>query len=356
MKRWEADKACAWYNNQPWLVGCNFIPSTAINQLEMWQEETFDLATIERELGLAAGIGMNTARVFLHNLAWEQDATGFKSRIDQFLRLAVKFDIRPFFVLFDDCWNADPKLGKQPKPVPGVHNSGWLQGPGSASVNDPSTWGALENYVKDIIGAFCADPRILMWDLYNEPGNSGQDVKTLPLLCKVFEWARSVDPSQPLTAGIWMINKSLNTFQTEASDVITFHNYYGSNNLAPQIAELKQHGRPVICTEWLRRGYSDVADCLPVFQAEQVGCCNWGLVSGKTQTIFPWGSQPGAPEPALWFHDLFQPDGTPFSAEEIQLFQALTAHRWVQPLSADVPPITASVLVSVFSPPETVEP
>lgn len=324
MKRWDADKANELYKRQPWLVGCNFIPSTAINQLEMWQSETFDLVTIERELAWTAGIGMNTARVFLHNVAWEQDAAGFKSRIDQFLQLTAKYGIRPFFVFFDDCWNADPKPGKQPEPVPGIHNSGWLQSPGAASVNNPATWKPLESYVLDIISTFRDDSRILMWDLFNEPGNSGQEERSLPLLCKVFEWARSVEPSQPLTAGLWDGNKSLNTFQVEASDVITFHNYYGSNNLTAEIKKLQQYGRPIICTEWLRRGYSDVADCLPVFQREQVGCCNWGLVSGKTQTIYPWGSEKGAPAPALWFHDLLQKDGTPFAVEEVELFQTLT--------------------------------
>lgn len=330
MKRWDADKAWEWYFRQPWLVGCNFIPSTAINQLEMWQADTFDMITMERELGWAAGMGMNTLRVFLHNLAWEQDPDGFKSRIDQFLNLTAKHGIRPFFVLFDDCWNATPTIGQQPEPIPGVHNSGWLQGPGSASVNNPATWEPLEDYVLDILDTFKQDQRILMWDLYNEPGNSEQGVRSLPFLCKVFEWARQVDTSQPLTAGLWCDNKVLNTFQTEASDVITFHNYYGSNKLVPEIANLRQYGRPLICTEWLRRGFSDVEDCLPVFQREHVGCCNWGLVSGKTQTIYPWGSEKGAPEPALWFHDLFHQDSTPFAASEIQLFKALTEQGRVQ--------------------------
>ncbi len=177
-------------------------------------------------------------------------------------------------VLFDDCWNPNPRVGQQPEPVLGVHNSGWLQGPGPASVNNPATWGPLEYYVRDVISSFRLDPRILMWDLYNEPGNCEQGERSLPLLCKAFEWARSADPSQPLTAGLWNGNKPLNTFQTEASDVITFHNYYGASNLTTQIADLRQYGRPLICTEWLRRGYSDVEPCLPTFHNEQVGYCN----------------------------------------------------------------------------------
>ncbi len=323
MKRWETEKANAWYRSLPWLVGCNFIPSSAINQLEMWQAETFDMATIERELGWAAGLGMNTVRVFLHDLAWEADANGFKARLDRFLGCSAKLGIRTLLVIFDDCWNGNPRTGKQPEPVPGVHNSGWLQSPGVSAVNDPATWPRLERYVRDVVGTFRQDDRIVMWDLYNEPGNTQQNELTLPLLCKGFEWARAVEPSQPLTSGVWCENACLTTFQTEASDVITFHNYSDADNLISQIVKLRQYGRPLICTEWLRRGHSDVATCLPVFHRERVGCCNWGLVSGKTQTIYPWGSTEGSPEPRLWFHDLLKSNGTPFNPEEIRLFKTL---------------------------------
>ena len=324
MNRWDIGTASAWYSHQPWLVGCNFIPSIAVNQLEMWQAETFDMAAIERELGWAAELGMNTARVYLHDLAWDADASGFKTRLDRFLTCAAKLGIRPILVIFDDCWNANPGIGRQPEPIPGVHNSGWLQSPGARGVNDPAAWPRLERYVRDVMGAFCRDDRVLMWDLYNEPGNSRQDERSLPLLCKVFEWARSVESSQPLTSGLWYENQSLSAFQAEASDIITFHNYSDAENLAAQIAKLRLYGRPLICTEWLRRGHSDVAACLPVFHRERVGCCNWGLVSGKTQTIYPWGSAAGAPEPGVWFHDLLRPNGDPFDSEEVRLFKTLT--------------------------------
>jgi hypothetical protein len=327
MKRWDVDKANAWYLAQPWIVGCNFIPSTAINQLEMWQTETFDMATIERELGWAADMGMNTVRVYLHDLAWDLDTAGFKSRLDHFLQQAANRGIRSILVIFDDCWNANPKTGRQPEPLPGVHNSGWLQSPGVSAVNNPATWARLGNYVRDVIGTFRQDDRILMWDLYNEPGNSQQDERSLPLLREVFEWARSSQPSQPLTTGLWTDNTSLNVFQVEASDVITFHNYNVPEHLAARIAQLRQYERPLICTEWLRRGHSDVATCLPVFFREHVGCCNWGLVNGKTQTIYPWGSVTGATVPAVWFHDLLRQDGSPFDPEEVRLFRTLTDHR-----------------------------
>lgn len=325
MTRWTPEQANEWYRKLPWLVGCDFIPSTAINQLEMWQADTFDLATIDRELGWAAGLGMNTVRVYLHDLAWKTYAPGFFSRIERFLEVAARHRIRPLFALFDDCWNAYPQVGKQPQPSPGVHNSGWLQSPGVAAVNDPAAWRDLERYVLDLLGRFGQDQRILLWDLYNEPGNSKQDERSLPLLCKVFEWARAANPVQPLTAGLWYNNAALKAFQLAASDVITFHNYENAAHLTAQIAELRSHGRPLICTEWLRRGHSEVAANLPIFHRERVGCINWGLVNGKTQTIYPWGSPKDAPEPALWFHDLLKADGAAFNPEEVRLFKELPA-------------------------------
>lgn len=327
--RWSVEKANRWYQEQPWLVGCNFIPSTAVNQLEMWQAETFDPETIDRELGWAVSIGFNTVRVYLHNLAWEADADGFKKRINQFLKIADKHSIRPMFVIFDDCWNDNPKIGKQPEPIPGVHNSGWVRSPGSKGVRDTNSWPKLERYVKDIIGSFGRDKRVLMWDLYNEPGNSGMGSKSLPFLKATFDWARKAQPTQPLTVGIWLSKLTeLNEFQIEASDIITFHNYSNVDNLRQQIKKLETHGRPLMCTEYLSRpNGSRFQTHLPIFKARKIGCYNWGLVSGKTQTIYPWGSPRGAPEPKIWFHDILRKDGTPFDSKEVEFMKELTSEN-----------------------------
>ncbi|HEY3740514.1 MAG TPA: 1,4-beta-xylanase, partial [Bryobacteraceae bacterium] len=212
--RWTSAEANAWYAKQPWLVGANYIPATAINQLEMWQADSFDPARIDKELGWAQAIGMNTMRVFLHDLVWKQDPAGYKKRIDQFLAISARHGIRPLFVLFDSCWDPEPKLGKQHAPVPGVHNSGWVQGPGAAALKDPAQSARLEAYVKGVVAAFANDPRILGWDLWNEPDNfnsssygktepSNKRELVLALLAKTFDWARSANPSQPLTSGVW---------------------------------------------------------------------------------------------------------------------------------------------------------
>ena len=111
--RWSEEKIWNWYNNQPWLIGTNFITSSSINQLEFWQEKTFDPDLIDKELKLSASIGMNTHRVFLHDLLWQQDSMGFLSRIDKFLEISHKNGIKTLLVFFDDVWHPMPKLGKQ---------------------------------------------------------------------------------------------------------------------------------------------------------------------------------------------------------------------------------------------------
>lgn len=334
--RWSVEKANEWYARQPWLVGCNFIPSNAINQLEMWQPETFDPVTIDRELGWAADLGFNSVRTFLHDLAWEADPAGFKQRISEFLDIACQHGIRPMLVFFDDCWNADARIGPQPGPRPGVHNSGWVQSPGISVVNQgPAAWERLEMYVKDILRHFAGDERILLWDLYNEPGNGKNKEKSLPLVKAVFDWAREVDPSQPLTVGVWFDNEPLNEFQLEASDVITFHHYWEPEKLQREIEKLKAYGRPVLCTEWMARTLGSlVSTNLPVFARERVGCFNWGLVAGKTNTIYQW-KEVDAPQefsdlengPKVWFHDLLCRDGTPYDPTEVEVFKKLTGVR-----------------------------
>jgi hypothetical protein len=277
-RRWTIEKANAWYGNQPWQVGCNFIPSTAINQLEMWQEESFDPGTIDRELGWAAALGFNAVRVYLHDLAWQADPVGFKQRIEHYLEIASQRQIRTLFVFFDDCWWDNPKTGKQPRPRSGVHNSGWLQSPGSKVIADPQSWGRLEDYVQDIVNAYARDERVLMWDLYNEVGNNFlpvmslpqptkalklvrrfignrlRPIPSLPLLSKTFEWARAAAPNQPLTSSIWFSDQRLNRYLLETVDVITFHNYKGADNLRRQIQDLKSHRRPLsVRNSWRAR-------------------------------------------------------------------------------------------------------
>jgi len=327
--RWSSERANQWYAGQAWPVGCNFIPSTAINQLEMWQKETFDPSTIDRELAMAESIGMNTARVFLHNLPWEQDASGFKQRIDQYLELADKHHIKTIFVLFDSCWNDDPKIGPQPQPKPGVHNSGWVRAPGSARLFDSRTWGPLQAYVQGILQAYAHDQRVLAWDLFNEPSNSGYRDAVMPLLKSTFEWAKEVNPEQPLTSGPWEDHPMSSLFMLDNSDIVTFHNYETADKLEAQIKQLARLNRPLICTEYMARTRnSTFPSSLPVFRRHRVGAINWGLVKGKTNTIFEWSQpMPNKDEPPVWFHDIFRPDGSPYDPKEVEFIRGQTGAK-----------------------------
>ncbi len=327
---WSKEKANAWYAKQGWLSGSNFIPSTAINQLEMWQAATFDPKTIDKELGYAQGIGMNAMRVFLHHVAWQEDKEGFKNRMKQYLSIADKHHIKTIFVIFDDCWNDTYHAGKQPAPKTGIHNSGWLRDPGSLYHTEPLLGDTLEKYVKDIMTTFKHDKRILLWDLYNEPGNSGYGNKSLPLLEKEFSWARQVNPDQPLSAGVWDQKLTeLTNYQLANSDVITYHNYDKEPEHAEAIDSLKTYGRPLICTEYMARTRGSLfSNIMPLLKKENAGAINWGLVAGKTNTMYAWDTpMPDGAEPKVWFHDIFRPDGTPYSKDEIKLIKSLTGAK-----------------------------
>jgi hypothetical protein len=354
-ERWSAAQANSWYEKQPWLVGANFIPSNAINELEMFQAATFDPAINDKELGMAESIGMNTVRVFLQDQLWEQDAKGFTQRLDTFLGIAAKHHIRPLLVLFDSCWESNPHLGPQHPPIPGVHNSGWVQSPGKARLEDRSVEPQLKAYVVGIVGAFAHDERILGWDVWNEPDNRGGDkiedvaakvARMNELLPQVFAWARSVHPIQPLTSGVWTGNwddpaqeSETTKIQLRESDVITFHDYGWPEEFEARIKSLQKQPRPVICTEYMARGNGSTFDGnLPVAKKYHVGAINWGLVAGKTQTYLPWDSwqRPYVEiQPTIWFHEVFKQDDTPYRQREVDLIRELTGrgdHRQFIPM------------------------
>ncbi len=342
---WSPEKANAWQAKHPWLAGCNFTPSTAINQLEMWQADTFDPATIDRELGWAESIGFNSVRVFLHNLAWQQDPKGFLKRMDQFLDLAHKHHIGVMFTLFDSCWDPFPKAGQQRAPKPFVHNSGWVQSPGLEMLQHPERFAELKPYVQAVIGRFKNDPRIDLWDLYNEPDNYNDPayVKLEPankrdmaviLLQQTFAWAREMKPTQPLSSGVWLGPwadpaklTTMERVQLQNSDVITLHNYGALADLKQCVENLRRYQRPMVCTEYMARPVNSTFDPnLKYMHDQKVGAYNWGFVSGKTQTIFPWDSwtKTYTSEPPLWFHDIFRTDGTPYKVEEVNYIKSVT--------------------------------
>jgi Cellulase (glycosyl hydrolase family 5) len=348
--RWSEQQANAWYAQQPWLMGSNYVPKSAINQLEMWQEATFDPAEIDRELGWAEAMGMNTMRVFLHDLLWQQDSSGFRKRIDQFLAIASRHHIRPIFVIFDSVWDPSPHLGPQHPPVPGVHNSGWVQSPGARALGDPSQYPRLQQYVHDLVDTFARDQRVLAWDVWNEPGAENRDsygneelkdkaTRVAALLPQVFQWARSAKPSQPLTSGVCCVEYNpdgknldeIRQIQLRESDIISFHNYSWPEYFRREVAWLKKYNRPLICTEFMARPVGSTFDAiLPIAKEQDVGMINWGFVAGKTQTYLPWESWQHpyvAEQPPVWFHEVLRPDGTPYRQAEVDLIRELTGMR-----------------------------
>ena len=358
-QRWSEEKAAAWYKQQPWLVGANYVPTDAINELEMWQAATFDPAEIDKELGWAEGLGMNTMRVFLHDQLWSQDSAAFAKRIDQFLAISARHRIRPIFVLFDSVWDPNPQLGPQHPPIPGVHNSGWVQSPGRASLGDSRTYPQLKAYVQGVVGKFAHDDRVLGWDVWNEPDNDNRPAYEkieLPdkaryvnaLLPQVFEWAREMNPMQPLTSGVWRGDYStLETaiptakIQLEQSDILTFHEYGFPEEFEKRVQWLQSYHRPIICTEYMARPMGSTFDTiLPIALKLHVAAINWGLVAGKTQTNLPWDSwrKPYVLEqPPVWFHEVFYPDGRPYREREVEILRSLTSQANGKTATAGAP-------------------
>jgi hypothetical protein len=352
--QWSPQQAKQWHERMPWLVGANFGPSTAINQLEMWQADSFDLKTIDRELGWAEDLGFNSVRVFLHHLLWEQDSVGLLKRMEQFLEVADKHHIGVMFVLFDSVWDPNPKLGKQRAPKPHLHNSGWVQSPGTKDLQDPARLKLLEQYVIGVVGHFRGDKRVHVWDLFNEPDNTNdnsygingskqepeKELKqrlSLALLEQSFNWARQADPTQPLTSGVWRGDWSsddkltlMEKVQLTRSDVNTFHTYDPPEEVKRRVETLKRFGRPILCTEYMARPRdSRFEPVLEYFKREKIGAYIWGFVAGKTQTIYPWDSwqKQYTAEPPVWFHDVFRPDGTPYDPKEVEYVKRVTGKK-----------------------------
>ena len=330
--RWTPQAAHAWAARRGWKQGANFLPSTASNQFEMWQPDTFDAPTISRELGWARALGFDAMRVFLHDQLWGADGETFLERVDTFLSIADSHGIGIMLVLFDGCWDPRPSTGPQQPPVAGVHNSRWAQAPGAAILGNASRHADLEGYVRAVVRRFKYDERVLLWDAFNEwdngnvpsygsAGPAWAGRSELPplhkaqasraLLERTIDWVRAERPKQPLTAGVY----SAPTGDDEADryrdasgrwvldqvDVVSFHDYGAIGSMVRKVQELQELGRPIICSEYMARGTGSTFDpILGYLRAQSVWAFNWGLVAGRSQTNIPWGtSLLPAPLPAL---------------------------------------------------------
>lgn len=357
MDRWTPKDAQDWYRRQPWTCGFNFLPSTAVNLIEMWHRETFDPATIERELGWAAKLGFNTLRINLSYIVWKNDRDGLWDRFDRVLGIADNLGLRTIPVPFDDCGfgGDEPFYGPQKDPLPGVHNSRAVASPGRELLASGRDDALIRAYLRDILQTFRSDLRILLWDLYNEPGNrmifgaTGSMTfepdftdASIRLMHDSFAIAREVAPEHPLTVGAWATPQAGSDapgFDTEAdrialslSDITTFHAYLSTDRVAALVDMLEDHKRPILCTEWMARAVdSRIEDQLHMFKARGVGCVQWGLVQGRTQTWLPWPedlvrAHGGKGDKDVWFHDFLDGEGAPYDPQEVETLRAC-AHR-----------------------------
>jgi hypothetical protein len=333
-----------WKRKNSWSRGTNYLPRTAVNPLEMWHKDTWSPEVIDQELGWAQALGFNAMRVFLHNLVWENEGEEYLKRFDTFLGIAARHGIKTMPVLFDGVWNPVGTYGRQPPPHPNRHNSGWTQCPTGQQLADPRARPALEAYVRAFLERFGKDERVYLWDLYNEPDNTndGRFSGTEPadkaelafaLAKETFDWAEKADPIQPWTVGIWRGSwtepAKLGAFETmmlERSPVVSFHCYGPLPEFRQKVEALQRYDKPLVCSEYMARNQNNsITEMLPLLKAESVDAFNWGFVSGKSQTIYPWDSWKVTytSEPEVWFHDLLRPDGSPYRKTETDLIAKL---------------------------------
>lgn len=351
-RKWSAERAWKWYNSRPWIRGCNFMSSDCANRIDQWQEYGFEerFETACRELALAAETGFNSIRIVPEFYVWQQDRDGFMKRFERYIDAADKNGISSMIVLGNDC--CPPKeealsrlhLGEQ-KVHWGYHGGrkvsqhGTFDGAGYSVLDEPENEAQFCEFVRELVMTYRDDERVLIWDVFNEPGNAKRNNMSLPIMQKMISIIREIDPIQPITIGIWTyptVLKEVEQIGLENSDILSFHNYGDYDSNVREIALLKKYGRPIVNTEWLNRcGGNTVEALFPLFYLEKIGCYNWGLVAGKYQTYEPhnavWDEYKKNPESqrnfdfTKWFHDLYRPSLNPYNPHEIELIKKYCA-------------------------------
>ncbi len=346
--RWSVEQAWDWHRKQPWLRGCNFMGSDCCNRIDQWQELGFEerLATADRELALAASVGYNSIRLILQFEVWDQEHDGFMARLDRYLATAAKHGISAMICFGNDCTvpkdenYVAPRLG--PQKVDWGYHGGRKNSPhdsrqtvGYSALDEPDCARRFYQMVGEVVERYAHDDRVVIWDLFNEPGNSNRGNLSLPHMVRFFEIAREIGPRQPLTTGVWRVTgdnaiPEIEQVALDLSDVVSYHNYgsYDTNILL--LERLKGYGRPLFNTEWLHRmQHNDVFTLFPLFYLEKVGCYNWGFVAGLYQTYEPWEGvwrryeAGGARDVDFtkWQHDLFRPSLRPYDPRETELIR-----------------------------------
>ena len=293
-----------------WVKGAVFIASHGVNSYQMWEE--WDPAAIERELCYARFYGLNTVQVYLNFLLWQKQPQVALERFEQFLALAAKQELKVLPIFFDDVGNVDPPhLAPYAPPVPGLHNSQMMGSPGREVIDKryPEFRSQLQRYVQDFVKAHREDPRIPCWQTCNEPSHAS----TLPLIMEAYGWIKETGSKIPVTAtggGAF--------FGGYASDFPTFHSYLDPKADPAQKMVLGDGGSEHLCTETLDRPAVDLPKLVRYFSERRTGWVAWELMVGRDNCRYPWGSPPGAPEPAVPFHGIVYPDGHPWSLDDVR--------------------------------------
>ena len=347
MKKWSVERINKWYDAHAWIRGCNYMSADCANRIDQWQSEGFEerFETTKTEIKLMKELGFNSVRLIPEFIVWDEEHDSFFERFDRYLDLLWEHGISSMVVLANDCmppkndaWKA-PKLGPQHTDW-GYHGGrknsqhGVFNAVGYHVLDDEETAVKYFEMVREIVTRYKDDERIIIWDVYNEPGNSNRRELTPKNLKKIFEICREIDPSQPLTCATWSGDgenvPEVEKFGLENSDIITYHNYSTFEEHIRVINHLKKLGRPIMNTEWLARCTSNtVFDNFPVFFLERIGCYNWGFVAGKYQTYEPYeahwkwyySDKNANVDFTKWFHDLYRPSLRPYDPRETELIK-----------------------------------
>ena len=356
---WTKERAWEWYNAQPWIRGCNYMPASCANRVDQWQEYGSEarFEEMEREMALMEKDGFNAVRIILGDMGfavWRAEHDGMMKRFDRMLDIFGRHGVRVILVFGNDCsrpkplWTL-PKMGEQPWDL-GYHGGRKLSQHGSfpgmigyTVLDEPDLREEFFKMCEEFLTKYAHDKRILFWNLWNEPGNNSRGQVSAPHIRRLFKLAWKIDPDQPLSSDIWTTsgvnwtNGCAEAVGAELNDIESYHTY---SNLKEQIAYAKKvkeyFGRPMVNTEWMARLFKcDIFDCYPFFAQNRIGCTMWGYVNGKYQTHEPWESMwkwveadPAALEQldfTKWFHDLYRPSLRPYDPNEIAIIRHINA-------------------------------
>lgn len=350
--KWSRDKAWEWYNSRPWIRGFNGYPSNCANKVAIWQEYNHDEVErqIEYEFDLAKKTGFNAVRAILSFEVWLYQHDSFMNNLERYLALASKYGIGVMIVLGNDCLVPKElyafKLGEQK--VDWGYHSGLKRGQhagchtthGYALHDEPEYAEKFIQMVNEISAKYAKDERILIWDVWNEPGNSMRGDLSLEIMEKSFAAIRSHGNIQPATAGAYRyashgqfrVDAKIELRALELSDIVSFHCYQPVDDLVGIIEALREdYGRPIINSEWLNRIFENsIHRIMPIFYLENIGSFHWGLIQGYSQTyepvlpIYDMADADPKYDTRLWMHDLYHFNGRPYDKSEIELIQTLS--------------------------------